>query len=514
MTKPYKRGKTWSIRSRAKGVDVNLKGYSTAKEAEGAMRKHLDKLDDLGRPQKRGPTLTTMAQGLQDYGLEKLRLLKGAPQEANRINKYLRAAGLETLVLEKVLPEAARDADGGDTPVSLGSNGDSPNSARSTRALGSKACRAPAKTKRTATVYWRVTLEPFELERKVPAKLRDHRLALLTQTADSDRHRLRLACKRVSDVCAADVQNFVYALCDDRLSGATIGLERALLRSFFNHARSTWGWTLGRNPATDLDMPEIDNQTGRVMTEDEQARLDRALLECRNQLVAPTLTLLRETAMRTSEPLQHATWGNVDWDACILKLNDSKTGARNVALSPAALDALRQLGGSPSSPPSEPLVQLTYESLKAAWTRACERADVKDLRLYDLRHTAATRMALKTGNAYLVKALTGHLTYASVERYVKVGATDLVKVMHAKPNDAPAAAPGTQSEQPLTHGVAATSAQQSGSEAATPWPVLSCDEFEESAAGLVWPVLVDPDENGGSPTPWNAPAWNDARSAA
>ena len=47
---------------------------------------------------------------------------------------------------------------------------------------------------------------------------------------------------------------------------------------------------------------------------------------------------------------------------------------------------------------------------------ACERAGIKDLKIHDLRHTAATRMALKTGNVFLVKALTGHKTMEMLNR--------------------------------------------------------------------------------------------------
>lgn len=50
--------------------------------------------------------------------------------------------------------------------------------------------------------------------------------------------------------------------------------------------------------------------------------------------------------------------------------------------------------------------------------------------MHDLRRTAATRMAMKTGNVLLVKALTGHKTMSMMERYINVGADDVVNVMH------------------------------------------------------------------------------------
>ena len=48
-----------------------------------------------------GPRRTTLAQALQDMACERLPFMKGAAQEARRINVYLRAAGLATLTVSK-----------------------------------------------------------------------------------------------------------------------------------------------------------------------------------------------------------------------------------------------------------------------------------------------------------------------------------------------------------------------------------------------------------------------------
>jgi hypothetical protein len=41
-------------------------------------------------------------------------------------------------------------------------------------------------------------------------------------------------------------------------------------------------------------------------------------------------------------------------------------------------------------------------------------------------------MALKTGNVFIVQALTGHKNLSMLERYVNVTADDVVKVMYAE----------------------------------------------------------------------------------
>lgn len=386
MAEAYKEGKTYSARLRQDGHDVYVSGFKKKKDATAEAARRLAELTRGGRPKGLGPTRTTLAQALRDYGMERLPFMKGAEQEARRINKYLRAARLPLL---QVNPISEDENTGG---------------------------------------YFKVSLQPYMEERSVPNGLHRHRKNLLTQTADSDKHRAALATKNMADVRRYDVQGFINALRLDNLKAATVALERALLRALFNHARIGWQWSdLSDNPATHLKMPRVVNGRDRVMSQDEQQRLDAALEDCRNLVAGPTFVLLRETAMRASEP-KNARWEHIDWERKVITLYETKTEKRDVPLSPAALQALHDLR---PGKPNERIVRISYEALRAAWRRACERAGIKDLRLHDLRHTAATRMALKTGNVFLVKALTGHKTLSMVERYVNVKADDVVKVLHA-----------------------------------------------------------------------------------
>ncbi len=235
----------------------------------------------------------------------------------------------------------------------------------------------------------------------------------------------------VAEVKRFHLQELMDALRAEGREPATLQLEQAMYRGFFNYAARIWNWAEPReNPAAGLHMPKVENGRDRVMSAAEEARLAQAIDECRNGVVPHVVALLTESGMRASEPLLHARWGDVDWGRRVLTLGDAKTGRRDVPLSPKAIEALRALRGADERDADEPIVQLTYEALKAAWGRACERAGIADLRLQDLRHTAATRLALKTGNVLLVKALTGHKTMAMVHRYTNVKADDVVAVLH------------------------------------------------------------------------------------
>lgn len=408
---PFQVGKgrdaTWSMRRRVAGKDIFISGLATRAAARAAMKVAVDEVKKGNRPEGRGAHMTCVAQALQDYAMQRLAFLKGAPQDARRINVYLRAAGLELLKV---------------TPLACG-HGVEP---------------TPGKTGKNAQFL--VELVPHTHERRIPNGLHKHRRTLALANADSDRLRAVLAGTAVADVSRQQMQQLMDRMTLDGSSASTVGLERALLRAMFNYAFRTWRWPqLLDNPAIGLRMPVIDNERDRTLSLQEQTLLDEALTSCRNELVAPTLTLLRETAMRASEPLERAIWSDVDWQRRIIRLSDGKTGSRDVPLSPAAIEALNELRGLGPCQPGDPVVAITYEALRAAWRRACERAGIEGLNIHDLRHTAATRMALKTGNVFLVKALTGHKTIAMLDRYINVRADDVVQVMHAaEPSDAPA----------------------------------------------------------------------------
>jgi integrase len=414
--KPFKEGAGWAMRRRVMGQDIYVSGHRTSSQAQEEMARRVDELKKRGSPKGMGPTRTTVGQALQDYGLERLPFMKGAEQEARRINRYLRAAGLATL--ETIELPLAREEQ--DTP------------------------KGRKKSSDKARHYYDVVLKAPEVERKIPKGLGKHRGQQAKETSVADMLRDNIACMAVAEVQRHHVQELMDAMRKVR-GPATVGLERALLRAFFNHASDVWNWSEpAGNPAIKLKMPKVDNTRDRVMSTDEQERLEEAVKDCRNALVGPTLVLLRETAMRSGEPLKYALWKDVDWEAHLIRLPDSKNDKREVPLSPAAEEALRQLAELNTPEPDERVVQMTYSALAKAWTRACERAGITDLHLHDLRHTAATRLALETGNVFLVRALTGHKTLSQLERYVNVKASDVVALMHGRSSEPTHAAPAAE----------------------------------------------------------------------
>lgn len=442
MAKPYQEGRGWCVRKRYRGHDIYVSGKDSKGAAEKELRQRIASIDAGGKPQHLGPQRTTLAYALQEFGFEHLQHLKGAQQEVRRINRYLEAAGVQLLVVRR--------------------------------------------SAEASTTHFDVSLRPASEQRRVPQGLGAHRKALLCKTADSDRIRQVLAQTPVANITRLDVQRLIDSLAKDGLAPATIALERALLRRFFNHARTRWSWAQpADNPATALKLPRVDNGRNRVLTGQEQAMLEAAFEDARNETLPHLYALLRETGMRASEPLLHATWSCVDWQRCILNLSDGKDGKREVPLSPAAVEALKALG---PGEPEQRLVEVSYEALKAGFRRACERAGVNDLHLHDLRHTAATRLGRESGNLMLVKALTGHKTDAMVMRYTHVGVDDVVAFLHQEPAASALAAPPTFSGEQVQAMVAqAVQDALARAMAALPVPMQVMEPAAHSAGSNVLP---------------------------
>lgn len=404
MAKPYKEGVKWSFRLRIKGENIYRRGFAS----EAAARKELDKLTQTlkseGKPALNGPWRTTLAQALRDFALERLPSLKAARQDACRINRYLRCAGLASLKLV-----SARSAEGA----------------------------------KDSLLLWHIQEVPARMARKIPAALASHRTEQAQRTLLSDQQRQKLARTMLADLKAHEIQKLVELMIQDGYSAATISLERAMLRRVFNYAKQIWRWVEpARNPAQGLKLPKIDNARDRVLTNKEWHVLCAELKTCQNQYVAPALALLLETAMRSSEALVGVTWGDFDEERCVLRLRDAKAGWRDVPLNPGAMDVICQLhamakaAGAEALLPTARILPLSYESLKAAWYRVCERAGVEGVKLHDLRHTSATRFSLELhGNMPVLKVITGHKTDSQLQRYINIKPDDVVRLLHGRPLD-------------------------------------------------------------------------------
>jgi integrase len=201
----------------------------------------------------------------------------------------------------------------------------------------------------------------------------------------------------------------------------------ALMSKLFNLAER---WNMrpdGNNPCRHV--PRYEEQSReRYLTVAELGRLGEALeaglaaqSETPHMVAAVKLLLL--TGARLNEILT-AEWEWVDLDRRVITLPDSKTGRKPLYLSEAAVEVLRDLQKlrGPESRfviagrfPDRPLTNLTKP-----WKRIRERAGIEDVRLHDLRHTAASIGVSQGMNLPVIGRLLGHTQASTTQRYAHV----------------------------------------------------------------------------------------------
>jgi integrase len=136
-----------------------------------------------------------------------------------------------------------------------------------------------------------------------------------------------------------------------------------------------------------------------------------------NPFAVAAVRLLVLTGARKSEILS-LRWEHVDVERSHLRLPDSKTGAKDVPLGAAALQVLADLprvDGNPYVIAGENGKHLV--GLQKAWVRLRNRANLKDVRLHDLRHSFASVAVASGDSLYLVGKVLGHQQARTTERY-------------------------------------------------------------------------------------------------
>jgi len=164
----------------------------------------------------------------------------------------------------------------------------------------------------------------------------------------------------------------------------------------------------------------------RVPTAAEYAAAAAALaeLEASSEVdagVAAALRFLVLSGCRLGEALA-LRWRHIDVEGARLRLEDAKTGARDVPIGGVTLALLaarpRREGDGEHFVFSGGAEPLSHSRLSKAWDRVRQAAGCSDLRLHDLRHGVGTATALAGANAFQVRAKLGHKTMAMAARYV------------------------------------------------------------------------------------------------
>ena len=225
--------------------------------------------------------------------------------------------------------------------------------------------------------------------------------------------------RKLDEITSKDVRSFL-----DSLAHISTTANRcfALLSMAFKKAED-WEYLPPRsNPCTGVNKYK-ENKKQRFLSDAELKRLEDSLIqkrkeEPRSYCTVNAIFMILYTGCRVSEIL-NLKWENVHLSDSYIHLPDTKTGEGARPLNQKAIELLSSMTPKEGNPyvfygkvPGQPIVEI-----KRAWGTILKRADIKDFRIHDLRHSFAS-FALKKGVPLVhVSKLLGHRNIATTMRY-------------------------------------------------------------------------------------------------
>jgi integrase len=234
---------------------------------------------------------------------------------------------------------------------------------------------------------------------------------------------------RIIDVTRADIAKYHH---DWRHRPYQANRNLEIISKMFNLAEM-WGLRPdGTNPRRHIKKyPEKKRE--RYFSEGELQAIGRVLGEMEEERIElpsaiAAVRLLLFTGCRLNE-IMTLRWEHVDLKAKVLRLPDSKTGAKEVHLGEAAIKVFSAIKRLPDN--SFVIVGRNagahLTDLQPFWQRARGRAGLKNARIHDLRHTFAS-VAVSNGQSLpMIGKLLGHTQVQTTARYAHLAKQSVLR---------------------------------------------------------------------------------------
>ena len=203
-------------------------------------------------------------------------------------------------------------------------------------------------------------------------------------------------------------------------TGATVNRYLASLSVTLAYAVKELQW-LEKNPLESVKKPKESAGRVRFLSDDERARLLDACRPHADLYLAVVLSLT--TGARQGE-IMGLRWPQVDFGRRLITLAKTKNGERRaIPLVGEAFTLLqerakvRSLKDDRIFPPTGRAKKAEYLDLRQPWEAALKAAGITDFHWHDLRHTAASYLAMSGVSLVEIAKVLGHRTLQMVARY-------------------------------------------------------------------------------------------------
>jgi integrase len=226
--------------------------------------------------------------------------------------------------------------------------------------------------------------------------------------------------RRLSDITRGEVTQLHGHLQRDR-GLYTANRVLALLRTMFNLAKR-WGTLIADNPAAGVRMFR-EEKRDRFLNPDELKRALAAIEQEADWRWKAYFKLSLLLGPRRSELLS-ARWVDIDLQTCTWRLPTTKAGRSHLLPLPtpavAILESLPSRGQFDWLFPSTTAASGHLEEPKKAWRRIRSEADVKDVRVHDLRRTLGSWLAASSYGLPLIGRVLNHSQPSATAIYARL----------------------------------------------------------------------------------------------
>jgi integrase len=221
---------------------------------------------------------------------------------------------------------------------------------------------------------------------------------------------------------------------------ATANRYTQALGHVFTIAKKEWGW-VSENPV--LNITKFRESRGRVrfLSDSEREILLSSCRASKNVHLYKVVILALSTGARKNEILS-LKWQDVDFKRGQIVLHETKNGERRlIALQGYARKILEEHAGSKRSGceyvfPSD-FVRKDKDGrevfqpidIRTAWENALRISGIENFRFHDLRHSAASYLAMNSASLAEIAGVLGHKNLQMVGRYAHLSEAHTIQVV-------------------------------------------------------------------------------------
>lgn len=270
--------------------------------------------------------------------------------------------------------------------------------------------------------WWKDELGAYTLADITPARIAEYRDRLLIGTTRYKRSR----------------------------SPATVNRYLAAISHLFTITVNEWGW-LDDNPIRKVRRPKESRGRVRFLADDERIRLLEACKRSNNPHLYAVVVMALSTGARKNE-IMSLTWKDIDLKRGLITLNETKNGERRgLPLASHALELVNKLAsvrridtnllfprlipqttGAKQDGDRQTNEQAKLPAdIRNAFVNAVKAAGIEDFRFHDLRHSAASYLAMNGASLAEIAEVLGHKTLQMVKRYAHLSHAHTASVVQS-----------------------------------------------------------------------------------